>query len=1059
MGFRNLSSAEDTTYNFLSGAGEMGQLIRAFNWSKTPVGPVESWPQSLRTTVSIMLHSRFPMFLFWGDDLICFYNDAYRPSLGNDGKHPSALGQKAEIVWPEIWPLIKPIIDQVLSGGEANWNENQLLPIYRNGKLEDVYWTFSYSAAYDETGKVGGVFVTCTETTEAVNAAAKQKLANERFQNLVREAPIGIVVLTGEQMQVDIVNQAYCKLIGQQPGNVLNQNLFDIIPETRDYYYPIINKVRATGEPVFLYDSPYTIGKGSEQINGYLNVVYQPYREAGGNVTGVMVLCQDVTGNVAERKRLEERELFASKIIHNSVTAQCIWEGYDMVFTMVNEKMLEIFGRDSSIIGTKYMDAIPELKDTPLLSRLRHVLTTGETFIQPEEEFTLMRHGKPYTGYYTYNYQVLANAAGKNYGVICICTEITEQVTARRQMQEMQLQSAQTAERLQLAIQAGELGSFELDLSSGIIDCTEQCKINCGFAGAGAFTYTALMEAMLPDDKDAFERNLQQSIDTNITFKAEYRTQWADSPLRWVRAAGRPVYDRHGKAVKMVGITINITEQKLFALQIEEREKHFRTLADSIQNLAWMADGEGNIFWYNKRWYEYTGSTLEEMKGWGWQKVHHPDHVNKVLEFIRVAWNTPEPFELTFPLRSRDGEYRWFLTRVTPVMNEDGTIYRWIGTNTDIHDQKIAEDRFRTLAESLPQLVWMADNQGNYIYASGQWQEYSGLDPYESGNWQKIVHPDDWQVAKDWWDNSMATGTAYTAEMRLRNKEGAYRWHSVQGEPIYNDEDAIINWIGAFTDIDAQKTAAQKLEGLVDKRTTELRRSNEDLQQFAYVTSHDLKEPVRKIKVFSNLLEEKYGESLADGGKVLVDKIQSGANRMMDMIEGILKYSSINFSEEQITSEIDLNEVFENIGNDLELLLEQKEAGIKINGLGTIQGVPLLIFQLFYNLIHNALKFSRNEQPVNIKIDGGRTEIDGQLYQKVVITDNGIGFEKEYEDKIFNTFTRLHSKDTFEGTGLGLALCKKIVERHRGTITARGIENEGAEFTILLPVVQQQGKI
>ena len=128
---------------FLSGGGEMGALTREKHWATTPLGDIEYWPQSLRTTISILLSSKFPMFLWWGSELIQFYNDAYRPSLGNNGKHPHALGQRGEECWPEIWPTIKPLIDQVMAGGESTWAEDQLIPIYRNGTLEDVYWTFS----------------------------------------------------------------------------------------------------------------------------------------------------------------------------------------------------------------------------------------------------------------------------------------------------------------------------------------------------------------------------------------------------------------------------------------------------------------------------------------------------------------------------------------------------------------------------------------------------------------------------------------------------------------------------------------------------------------------------------------------------------------------------------------------------------------------------------------------------------------------------------------------------------------------------------------------------
>ncbi len=159
---------DDDNPQFLTGGGEMGRLTREKDWSKTSVGSMQFWPQSLRTSLSIILNSKFPMFLWWGPDLICFYNDAYRPSLGQNGKHPSILGMKAEDAWTEIWHIIKPLIDQVLFGGEATWSEDQLIPIYRNGKIEDVYWTFSYSPVNDESNKPAGVLVTCTETTSKI---------------------------------------------------------------------------------------------------------------------------------------------------------------------------------------------------------------------------------------------------------------------------------------------------------------------------------------------------------------------------------------------------------------------------------------------------------------------------------------------------------------------------------------------------------------------------------------------------------------------------------------------------------------------------------------------------------------------------------------------------------------------------------------------------------------------------------------------------------------------------------------------------------------------------
>jgi PAS fold len=169
---------------FLQGNEEMARLIREKDWAATSLGPIESWPNSLLIVLGIIVKSKFPMFLFWGPELVGFYNDGYRPSLGNNGKHPSILGMPGQDAWHEIWHIIKPLIDKVLTEEIATWHEDELVPIYRNGQLEDVYWTFSYSPVYNESGKPNGVFVTVTETTQKV--LSQKKLALTGYYRVQR---------------------------------------------------------------------------------------------------------------------------------------------------------------------------------------------------------------------------------------------------------------------------------------------------------------------------------------------------------------------------------------------------------------------------------------------------------------------------------------------------------------------------------------------------------------------------------------------------------------------------------------------------------------------------------------------------------------------------------------------------------------------------------------------------------------------------------------------------------------------------------------------------------
>jgi light-regulated signal transduction histidine kinase (bacteriophytochrome) len=245
-----------------------------------------------------------------------------------------------------------------------------------------------------------------------------------------------------------------------------------------------------------------------------------------------------------------------------------------------------------------------------------------------------------------------------------------------------------------------------------------------------------------------------------------------------------------------------------------------------------------------------------------------------------------------------------------------------------------------------------------------------------------------------------------------------------------------------------------RMESLVEQRTEELKRSNEDLKQFAHIASHDLKEPVRKIRTFSSRLENET-EKMSDKGRQYIDKIQSASERMTGIIDGILSFSMVNAYEETF-DKVDMNEILDGIRSDLEVVIAQKHAKIVTANLPAVHGIPILIHQLFYNLVSNALKFTvAGRKPVititgSIPAEGNQTGSTGK-FVKFEIADNGIGFSQEHADKMFDLFTRLNSRDKYEGTGLGLALCKKIVERHNGFIYAEGKEGEGAVFTVVLP--------
>jgi light-regulated signal transduction histidine kinase (bacteriophytochrome) len=305
------------------------------------------------------------------------------------------------------------------------------------------------------------------------------------------------------------------------------------------------------------------------------------------------------------------------------------------------------------------------------------------------------------------------------------------------------------------------------------------------------------------------------------------------------------------------------------------------------------------------------------------------------------------------------------------------------------------------------------------------------------------------------WYESVHAGAPYQTEFRLKNANtGEYRWFLIKALPIRDKEGIITNWFGTCTDIHEQKSITEKLEILVKDRTKELQRSNDDLQQFAHVASHDLKEPVRKIKTFLSRLEDHMAGQFDESSSKYIERIHVAADRMFNMIDGVLAYSKMN-ADSQKTTIVDLNEVIKNIETDLEIALQNTNGTIYFEELPIIEGASVLLYQLFYNLINNSIKFAKEDTPPEISITATEQIEEGNRIAIITVEDNGIGFDLDQTGRIFETFTRLNSKDRYEGTGLGLSLCKKIAERHGGSITATGIANKGAIFIITLPFEQK----
>lgn len=367
----------------------------------------------------------------------------------------------------------------------------------------------------------------------------------------------------------------------------------------------------------------------------------------------------------------------------------------------------------------------------------------------------------------------------------------------------------------------------------------------------------------------------------------------------------------------------------------------------------------------------------------------------------------------------------------------------------------------RSILESMPQVAFTTTPNGNIEFVNEHWYLYSA-----SVNSYPAFHPDDNDITTRL-TAVFGAGKPFTTEVRLKNlitKE--YRYHLLKLVPVRNAS-VISKWVGTFTDIHEQKCTTEELEKAVKERTKELRQKNDELeiinhelQQFAFVASHDLKEPLRKIQIFSSMLENALAENAGHGVDRYLDRIKDSSERMTTLINDLLDYSRL--SVDALFQPANLDAIVQDIISQVEYLAEEKHATFNISPLPVIEAIPSQMRQVFQNLIVNALKFSKEGVPPVITITTettasllpGSPATDEGDYCRIFFRDNGIGFNDKYVDKIFTLFQRLNARDAYEGTGIGLAIAKKIITKHNGTITAKSREGEGATFIITLPVKQ-----
>jgi PAS domain S-box-containing protein len=626
-------------------------------------------------------------------------------------------------------------------------------------------------------------------------------------------------------------------------------------------------------------------------------------------------------------------------------------------------------------------------------------------------------------------------------------------------------QLRESEERLQAAIAGGDLGTWDLDLVTGKAAHSPRHDQIWGYASPQPeWGLEIAMRHVLPEDRSlitaAFDRAMKSGV-----LAHENRITWPDGTIHWIAAHGRVRYDGEGRPVRVTGVVADITERKRVEEALRASEERFRVLADAMPQLAWIADADGGIYWYNRRWYEYTGTSAEEMAGWGWQRVHDATALPAVLERWTAAIASAQPFEMSFPLRGADGVFRDFLTQALPVRDEDGRVLQWVGTNTDITRVREAEAILRESAERVRLAtaatgvgIWEWDVATDQLQWDLEMFRIYGIPPAPGGvvpysTWSDAVLPEDLAAQEAALRDKIPMGAQGRLEFRIRRRDTGEIRH-IQGVETrrVNEQGEVQAFVGTNLDVTEQKLAEDRLRQLAEELSEADRRKNEFLSTLA----HELRNPLAPLRNGLGLMKLARVDPEAEVGDIeqIHDMMERQMAQLVRLVDDLMDVSRISTGKMKLKREpVALASVINSAVESSRAILDQMAQELAV----TLPREPVYIdadstrmAQVFLNLLHNASKYSA--RGARISLAGARE--DGEAVVRV--TDPGIGIPPDMLDSIFDIFTQVDRtlEKSHGGLGIGLSLVQRIVRLHGGSVEARSKgPGQGSEFIVRLPAV------
>jgi PAS domain S-box-containing protein len=780
--------------------------------------------------------------------------------------------------------------------------------------FEERYWSASSKPVLSPVGEVLYIIHTTTDVTTQIQADKSTHALRqiEKTYSLFMQAPVAVCIVTGPDNIVELANGEIHQFLGTTPA-IIGQPLFDALPEAKHQgFSELLDQVRTTGQPFRSTEYPLTLHLDGQKQVRYYNFVYQPYYASPTDTVaaGVFSVAHNVTEQVVVRQQAEASEYRYRTLIEEAPVATALYIGPEIRIQYANAIMLGYWGKDKSVVGKLFRQALPELENQPFPALLEQVYATGEAYIGKNEYATLLVEGELKSGYFDFTYKPLRNEAGEVYGIHHMAVEVTEEVQARQKL---------------------EASQQELKWFKFMADQARDPFLLMREDGSFAYLNKQALEAWGYTEEEAQHLRL---FDIN------------------------PLYPREAFA---------------------------QTFAQAQQGAYLRFD------------------TLHK------RKDGHVYPVNVNISGL-VLGGQPHLFAIPRDITKQQ--------QFTDALRE-------------------SEQRFRTMADAAPNIVWAVNPDVSVKYVNKAFLEFLGvtLEQFIASNWLPHVHPEDLQLTRRTLVGAVQDRTVFSLEHRMLRQDGEYRWLLSQGAPSYYASGELYGYVGSAIDITELKQANEQLTRL-----------NVDLDNFIYTASHDLKSPISNIEGLLDALLYTLPPEALQMAQVqqLTGMMRESVDRFSKTIANLTDVVKLQKEYNGEAVLVDLAGVVEEVRLDLEPMIQAAQAELEV----AIDACPAVRFSeknlrsVVYNLLSNALKYRAPDRRLHVLI---RCETTPQ-YLVLIVQDNGLGIEPRRHHQLFTMFKRFHNH--VEGSGIGLYMVKKIVDNASGKIEVESQPGVGSTFRI-----------